>query len=226
MHTQPLLAILRLLLLPLLLVLPFVNGCGTEEDPPVARIQILHSIEDLGTLEVLIDSKLLGSIQSQNLSSAFEVEPGNRQLSIRNQGAQVSILQENLTLGAQGYLFALTGRLSNNSLKLIKVDQPVPSLEKGEAALEVIHLFSGTFRFDVYAGGTLLAQNVGYSEPPAAFVKLPAGVVKVTAYNTGSDPLASLPVASKELSLGAGSATLLVLQTDGGALSINPINIQ
>jgi hypothetical protein len=204
-----------------------VSACGSvESDPPVARVQLLHSIEDLGALEVLVDDKVLGAIASNSLSAPFEVAPGSRRLAIRNQGAQVSVLEESVTLNVQGYLFALTGRLSNNSLKLLKVDQVPPALGDSEAAVEVIHLFTGAFRFDVYAGDALIAQDVGYADNVSPFVKVPAGLVRVTVYNAGSDPKASLPVTSRDLSLGGKSATLLVLQTDKGALSISPINIR
>jgi hypothetical protein len=218
-------------LMPMLLVFPALlfAACGsTEDEAPVARVQILHGIEDLGVIEVRIDNKTLGTIEASKLSSAFEVEPGTRSLGIRAQGATSDAFSNTLTLSAQGYLYALTGRLSGNTLKLVAVDQAPPTLANGEAALEVVHLYESTkaFKFDVYAGGALLAQNIGFGDVPSTFVKVAAGPLKLTVFNTGNDPNAALPVVSKDVTVASGSATLLVLQTIDSSLGINTINIK
>ncbi len=209
-----------LLILALLFTSVTLAAC-TEDDPPEpkATVRFIHSIDDLGAIEVLLDTEIFTTLQAGELSETMEIVPGRQRLAIRSLGAQSTLHEFTQDFTAQGYLMAFTGSVSGGTIDVLAVDTPAPDTASGMAAAEVVSLYEGQFTFDVYVGLTLIDDNIAFAAAPS-FVEIPSGAATIAIYNGGDDPTTSIPIESLDHTFGEGEATMILLQNAAEGLGV------
>lgn len=213
-------------LVPLLLLALWgfaASGCGddgAEPAPPaMAHLVMLHSVSDLGEVEVLVDGAVAVTVAPGQRTEAIDVAPGTVTLGLRNPGASSALVEEDLELVAQTYFIAITGQSGTGSLGFWRVDKPAPAVEPGKSAIEVVSLYDGDYVFDVYVNETSVADGV-ISLRISDFVTVDAGTSDILVFNAGDDPSVALPIASATVSLPDGSTNMILIDNGATARSI------
>ncbi len=217
----------RPLLLALLLILTpwFTFACDeSETEPAKASLYFIHSIPELGSLEIMINDKVLTTLKSGELTGAHAIPSGSHTLSLRAPGAQSPLHSEYFSFAPQAYLFAFTGNLAN--LNIFKVDAWPPSLSKDQSAIEIVVLYDTAARFDIYVGTTLIAENIGYLQV-SDFATIPTSSPTVKVHNHGDNPSSAVPVAALSLNMSSKRAYMVIVQRGaGGMVDMKQIEIK
>ena len=208
------------------LLLVSIYACSDDQPAaPTAQVRFIHSIEDLGTLEVFLETDRLVTLKAGEISESKEIAPGLRRIALRNSGASSNLLEDRIEFLDQGYLIAFVGKVSDSSLGILSVDTPAPTVESGSAAAEVVHLLDGAFVFDVYVGTTLVASSLSYSSV-SDFATFPSGTSLIKRFNAGDNPASSFPIQQLEHHFESGRAEMILLRGTGTAVTIDLVTVK
>ena len=197
-------------------------GGGQEElaQDPTATVVFKHEVADLGAVEVLVDGELLRLVEAGELTGALAVPTGTSILSLRNPGAKVSLLSQELDLVDQAYLVAITGSSVGANLSFFTVEAVPPAVTRDEHAVEVVNLRTDGRPLNVFIGTKKVA------EAPLDRSISPFSIVTSGDTIIGVSTPEGAPLATLTTSLAEASATMILLGGQGDEVTIEVLTVR
>lgn len=189
------------------------TGAGSDipEDPPRARVIYLNEIAQLPSLEVYANAAGPTPVMLGELTEELELATGTTQFVLTAPGSKEPIVDETLELADQLYLITFTGKVADGNLALWAVDQQAPELASGQTAIEVVNLYGGDPKFDVYFDDEPLALGIGTRAVSPFTITVPAsGTIRV--FNAGNDPASAVPLKALPTVLEDGRALMVLVK--------------